>query len=74
MKTPAQERLEALGRVTPDPEDDPVIGQFLAFLDKDMHDQSEGLKPLTHALVAEIRELVEGVEIDLRAPLGNDNE
>ena len=54
-------------------EDDPVLLAFLAFLDESMCDHPELLKPLTVADIAGLDELLEGIEVDLDAPLGDND-
>ncbi len=54
-------------------EDDPVLGAFLGFLEQSMQDQPELLRPLTARDVAGLDELLEGVEVDLDADLGDDD-
>jgi len=55
-------------------EDDPVLGQFLGFLAHDMSDHPERIQSLDTGLVQRIQSLVGGVEIDLDAPLSDDDE
>jgi antitoxin PrlF len=45
--------------------DDPVLGAFLSFLDRQMSEHPEMIRPLTAAELAAIDELVEDVEVDL---------
>lgn len=57
----------------PDHPSEPMAAVFLDFLEKDIV-ALEGLAPVDPDLVASIQSLVDGVEIDLDAPLsyGND--
>lgn len=55
-------------------ESDPVLGDFLAFIASDMQAHPEKLQPLTASMRDSVEELVEGVEIDLDAPLMNEDE
>ena len=54
-----------------DPEDepeagaDPVLGAFLAFVERDMLHNPSSIQPLSSELLARAERLVEGVEIDL---------
>jgi antitoxin PrlF len=54
-------------------EDDPVIGKFLEFLTQDMTNALEGLRPVPRRLISRGKALVEGVEVDLAAPLPDDD-
>lgn len=58
----------------PDTENDPAIGQFLSFLAKDLTNHPESLQAVDSKLVAHVRELVRGVQVDLDAPLSPDDE
>jgi len=53
-------------------EPDPVIGQFLAFLAADMIANPQTLRPVAANWVEGLSALVEGVELDLDAPLRDD--
>jgi antitoxin PrlF len=54
--------------------DDPVLGQFLGFLAQDIGRHPERLKALDATLVDRLRSLVRGIEVDLDAPLTEDEE
>ena len=54
--------------------DDPVLGQFLGFLARDIADHPERLQAVDARLVQRLRSLVGGVEVDLDAPLSADDE
>jgi antitoxin PrlF len=49
-----------------------AVSAFLDFLARDIALHPERLRPLDPAFVARIRALVEGVEVDLDAPLPPD--
>ncbi|MEQ4924422.1 type II toxin-antitoxin system PrlF family antitoxin [Proteus hauseri] len=49
--------------------DDPVISEFLSFLQKDMEKNPQHIKPVPTALWEEVKELTAGVDVDLDAPL-----
>ena len=49
--------------------DDPVIANFLAFLERDMSDRPAAIVPLTGDLLDRGKALVRDVEVDLDAPL-----
>lgn len=55
-------------------EDDPVLGQFLSFLARDIASHPERLQAVDASLVARIHALVGGIEVDLDAPLSADDE
>jgi antitoxin PrlF len=55
-------------------EDDPVLGQFLDFLARDMAAQPERLQRMDMSLVQRGRELAAGVKFDLDAPLSLQDE
>ena len=63
-----------MSRVVASGEDDPVLGQFLGFMARDMAAHPERLQAVDAALAGRIRALVKDVDIDLEAPLGNDGE
>ena len=54
--------------------EDPVLGQFLGFLARDIADHPERLQAVDARLVQRLRSLVGGVEVDLDAPLSADDE
>ncbi|HCN44591.1 MAG TPA: regulator [Pseudomonas sp.] len=56
------------------PEDDPVLGEFLAFLARDISTNPQHLKALDQEFVQRVQRLVADVEIDLDAPLSVDDE
>lgn len=55
-------------------EDDPVLGEFLAFLARDISTNPQHLKTLDQEFVQRVQRLVANVEIDLDAPLSVDDE
>lgn len=55
-------------------EHDPVLGQFLNFLSRDLARHPEHLKALDQGLLQRLQGLVEGVDIDLDAPLSDEDE
>ena len=62
-----------LSRAEPS-EDDPALNSFLAFLGNDIEQHPENIQALSPAMQASIQSLVEGVEIDLNAPLDEDDD
>lgn len=62
-----------MSRVDPD-EADPVLGSFLSFLANDMQANPQRLKAATPELVSRIQSLIDGIEVDLDAPLDDEDE
>ena len=54
--------------------DDPVLGQFLNFLSRDMAEHPERLQALDASFVQRCQSLTMGIEVDLDAPLSADDE
>jgi antitoxin PrlF len=54
--------------------DDPVLGRFLGFLALDIVKHPERLQAVDSGLVRRIQSLVGGIEVDLDAPLSEDDE
>lgn len=63
-----------LTRAAPAEGDDPVLGQFLGFLARDIASHPERLQSVDAGFVQRIQSLVGGVEVDLDAPLSADDE
>ncbi len=55
-------------------EEDPVLGQFLGFLARDMATHPERVQQTDGALVQRIQSLVGGIAVDLDAPLSAEDE
>ena len=53
---------------------DPVLGEFLSFLERDMADRPYAIQALPRSLVERARALVDGVEVDLDQALPDDEE
>jgi antitoxin PrlF len=53
--------------------EDPVIGRFLVFLSRDMTNEPARIRPVPRALLSRGKALVKGVEVDLDAPLPDDD-
>lgn len=53
-------------------QDDPVVSQFLTFLENDMKKNPQNIHQVPAALWAGIKALTAGVEVDLDAPLTDD--
>jgi antitoxin PrlF len=54
--------------------DDPVLGQFLGFLARDMVRHPQRLQALDREFAKRIKSLVGGIEVDLNAALSADDE
>ena len=52
--------------------DDPVIGKFLEFLARDMAHEPARIRPVPRSLVSRAKALVKGVDVDIDAPLPDD--
>ena len=63
-----------LSRVEISEADDPVLGQFLGFLSRDMATHPERLQALDASLVQRLQSLTKGTEVDLDAPVSVDDE
>jgi len=55
-----------------DDEDDPVLGAFLSFLDKQMLDHPDLIQPFTQADIEGLDVLLEGVDVDLGEEIDDD--
>ena len=55
-------------------EDDPVLGQFLGFLSRDIASHPDRLQVIDANLVQSLQSLVGGIEVDLDAALSADDE
>jgi antitoxin PrlF len=63
-----------LARASSETEEDPVLGQFLSFLARDMSTHPGHLKSIDAGLRKRIKSLVKKVEVDLDAPLAAEDE
>jgi antitoxin PrlF len=54
--------------------DDPVLGDFLAFLARDFAEHPDRLRALEPGLVQRLRSLTGAIDVDLDAPLSADDE
>ena len=54
--------------------DDPVLGQFLGFLARDIASHPERLQVIDTSFVQHLQSLTDGIEVDLDAPLSADDE
>jgi antitoxin PrlF len=63
-----------LTRVDASEVDDPVLGQFLGFLSRDIASHPERLQAIDSTFVQRIQSLTGGIGIDLDAPLSADDE
>ncbi len=55
-------------------EGDPILGQFLNFLARDIEKNPQHLKAISADLVSRAQSLVAGIEVDLDAPLSDEDE
>lgn len=62
-----------LSRVEPT-QSDPVVESFLAFIANDMQKHPEKLQPLTASMRDRVELLTAGIELDLDAPLTDEDE
>ena len=53
-------------------QDDPVVSQFLTFLENDMKNNPQNIHQVPAAFWAGIKAFTAGVEVDLDAPLTDD--
>jgi hypothetical protein len=53
---------------------DPLITEFLNFIEADARNNFASLRPVTPEWLAGLQQLVRGVKIDLNAPLNPDDE
>jgi antitoxin PrlF len=56
------------------PEDDPVLGQFLDFIVEDIRNNPLHIQAISSDLVNRVQSLVADVEFDLDAPLSEEDE
>lgn len=63
-----------LERVSPEGAEDPVLGEFLAFLSRDIEAHPDRLKAFHGSLRERIQALVGHVDVDLDKPLSPDDE
>ena len=56
-----------------EPHTDPVISQFLGFLERNMTERKDAIRPVPQSFLNDLRELSDG-EIDLDGPLTGDDE
>ncbi|MFJ3057782.1 type II toxin-antitoxin system PrlF family antitoxin [Herbaspirillum sp. NPDC087042] len=54
--------------------DDPILGQFLGFLARDIANHPERLQAIDEGLVQRLQSLVGSIEVDLDAELSADDE
>lgn len=70
--------IESDGKVTisraQEPENDPVLGQFLNFIARDITQNPHDIQAISPDLVERIRDLVDGVDLDLDTTLADEDE
>lgn len=55
-------------------ESDPILGQFLNFIAQDIEKNPQYIQPISSDLVSHVQSLVAEVEVDLDAPLSDEDE
>ena len=63
-----------MANASPAPEADPVLDQFLQFMEHDLRSHPERIKAIDASLVERISSLVGACEVDLDAPLMDEDE
>lgn len=63
-----------MSRVVPEMESDPVLDSFLNFLAQDMKDNPRHIHAVNSDMVNRAKSLVDGVDLDLDAPLLDEDE
>ena len=63
-----------LTRAAPAEKDDPVLGQFLGFLSRDIASHPQRLQAMDANFVQRLQSLTGGIDVDLDAPLSADDE
>ncbi|NQV09910.1 MAG: type II toxin-antitoxin system PrlF family antitoxin [Cyanobacteria bacterium] len=64
-----------LQRVSPEVEvDDPALAPFLALLEQDISQHPDRLRPIIADLVSRLQDLIGGIEVDLEAPLPDEDD
>ncbi|MYL24768.1 type II toxin-antitoxin system PrlF family antitoxin [Halomonas alkaliantarctica] len=53
---------------------DPVMASFLAFLERDLQEHPENIRPVTASTLAEAERLTAGIEVDLDEELPEDDD
>ena len=70
--------IEPNGKVTmsraEQEDEDPVLGEFLNFLAQDMSKNPQNIKPITSDLFNRMKSLTDGIEVDIDAPLSEEDE
>lgn len=69
-----EDGLVILSRATEAEQDDPVLNSFLGFLAQDMQQNPERLQAMSSALQARILSLTASIDVDLDAPLSEEDE
>lgn len=70
--------IDADGKVTivrsQTSENDPILGKFLDFLAQDMEQNPQHIQPVTKKTLEQVRALVADLDVDLNAPLSDEDE
>jgi hypothetical protein len=73
MSSPPREPLPVTDGDSHSEDDDRFLGAFLSFLDESMRKHPELVRPMTAADVAGLQDLLDGIEVDLDEPFGDDD-
>ena len=57
-----------------EPTEDPILGKFLSFLAQDMEKNPQHLQPISTETLKRVQSLVGDIDIDLDAPLADEDE
>lgn len=63
-----------LSRASDEPRQDPVVANFLAFLEGDLQAHPENIQPVTAGTFSEAEHLTAGIEVDLEEMLPDDDD
>lgn len=63
-----------LTRARDESSQDPVVANFLAFLERDLQEHPENIRPVTVSTFAEAERLTAGIEVDLDEELPEDDD
>ena len=63
-----------LTRARDESSQDPVMASFLAFLERDLQEHPENIRPVTASTFAEAERLTAGIEVDLDEELPEDDD
>lgn len=61
-----------VAKADPPLEEDPALGPFLSLIERDLEERPEAIQPITRDLHRRAAALVDGITVDLDAPLPSD--